>query len=41
MAPMLDDKSKIGALDPVAVEKGVLDPVAHKVRLQVILSIFR
>ena len=41
MAPMLDEKSNIGALDPVAVEKGILDPVAHRTRLQVMLSIFR
>jgi DNA-binding HxlR family transcriptional regulator len=41
MAPMLDKRSTIGTLDPVAVEQGVLDPVAHRARLQVMLSIFR
>jgi predicted transcriptional regulator len=28
-------------LDPVAMEQGILDPVAHRARLQVMLSIFR
>ena len=41
MAPMQDEKGTIGTLDPVAVERGVLDPVAHRARLQVMLSIFR
>lgn len=38
---ILDEKSSIGSLDPVAMEEGVLDPVAHRARLQVMLSIFR
>ena len=41
MAPQQDEKNTIGTLDPVAMEQGVLDPVAHRARLQVMLSIFR
>ncbi|MCX6648046.1 MAG: hypothetical protein NTV61_01475 [Candidatus Bathyarchaeota archaeon] len=41
MASMHDEKGTIGTLDPVAVERGILDPVAHRARLQVMLSIFR
>ncbi len=38
---VLDEKSSITSLNPVAMEVGVLDPVAHRARLQVMLSIFR
>jgi hypothetical protein len=31
----------IEMLDPVAMEQGVLIPVVHRVRLQVMLSIFK
>ena len=37
----LDEKSTVGSLDPVAMEQGILDPVAHRVRLQVMLNIFK
>jgi predicted transcriptional regulator len=38
---VLNEKNGITSLDPVALETGVLDPVAHRARLQVMLSIFR
>ncbi len=38
---VLDEKHSIASLDPVAMEEGVLDPVAHRARLQVMLSIFK
>jgi predicted transcriptional regulator len=41
LAPVSDERSTIGMLDPVAMEQGILDPVAHRARLQVMLSIFR
>ena len=41
MAPPLNERSTIGSLDPIAMEQGVLDPVAHRARIQVMLSIFK
>jgi DNA-binding HxlR family transcriptional regulator len=41
IATSLDEKSTVGSLDPVAMEQGILDPVAHRVRLQVMLNIFK
>jgi DNA-binding HxlR family transcriptional regulator len=41
MSPSLDDRGTVGSLDPVAMEQSILDPVAHRVRLQVMLSIFK
>jgi predicted transcriptional regulator len=41
MTPFLNETRTVGSLDPVAIEQCVLDPVAHRARLQVMLSIFK
>ena len=41
LAPVSDERSTIRTLDPVAMEQGILDPIAHRARLQVMLSIFK
>ena len=38
---VVDERSSISSLDAVAMEEGILDPVAHRARLQVMLSIFK
>jgi len=38
---IIDERSSISSLDAVAMEEGILDPVAHRARLQVMLSIFK